>query len=72
MHENGSGVMYETLPLLSRPTVQLLPEACFASRFSSLFGPAATDSAIVIGDSQRVLRRVLPNTFQVCITSPPY
>lgn len=70
MSDNES--IYKTLPLLSRPTVQLIPESCLASRFSTLFGPGSSDSAIVTGDSIRVLRRILPGTFQACITSPPY
>lgn len=63
---------FATLPLLSRPTVQLIPERCLAGRFASLFAPGASDSAIVTGDVTRVLRRILPSTFQSCVTSPPY
>ena len=64
--------VFDTLPLLARPTVQLIPERCFASRFGSLFAPGASDSAIVTGDATAVLRRILPHTFQCCVTSPPY
>jgi site-specific DNA-methyltransferase (cytosine-N4-specific) len=69
---DDSSDAFEMLPLLSRPTVQLIPEACLASRFGSLFSPGATDSAIVTGDTSRVLERILPSTFQCCVTSPPY
>ncbi|HEY2585204.1 MAG TPA: site-specific DNA-methyltransferase [Tepidisphaeraceae bacterium] len=69
---DDSSDAFEMLPLLSQPTVQLIPEACLASRFGSIFAPSATDSAIVTGDTSRVLGRILPSTFQCCITSPPY
>lgn len=69
---DDSSDAFDTLPLLSQPTVQLIPEACLTSRFRSIFAPGATDSAIVTGDTGRVLGRILPSTFQCCITSPPY
>lgn len=71
MPEDSSDA-FETLPLLSQPTVQLVPEACLPSRFGSIFAPGASDSAIVTGDTSRVLGRILPSAFQCCITSPPY
>lgn len=64
--------IFDTFPLLNRPTVQLVDEECLSRRFSTLFAPNASDSAIVIGDARPVLARVLPATFQTCITSPPY
>ena len=72
MHAGNRRNTFTTLPLPGCPAVQLIPEACLAGRLGTLFAPRATDSAIVVGDSQRVLRQFLPNTFQCCITSPPY
>jgi DNA modification methylase len=38
----------------------------------SLFKPAATGSAIIVGDSSSVLARLPAGAFQMCVTSPPY
>lgn len=72
MHLDEPEDLYDILPLLSRPTVQLLPESCLPIRFPSLFAHGSADSAIVIGDSNRVLRQLPYGTFQTCVTSPPY
>ncbi len=64
--------MFETLPFTPRPTIQLLPESCLASRYQSLFGTAATDSAVLAGDSAPLLKRFPDCVFQTTITSPPY
>jgi site-specific DNA-methyltransferase (cytosine-N4-specific) len=52
--------------------VQLLPATSLSRRFDSLFGADALDSAILIGDSHRVLQMFPADTFQTCVTSPPY
>lgn len=64
--------MVETLPFTARPTIQLLPASCLASRYKSLFGTAATDSAVLTGDSGALLKRFPDGVFQTTITSPPY
>lgn len=35
-------------------------------------GPEATESALITGDSETVLRNLPDGTFQICVTSPPY
>ena len=40
--------------------------------FGSLFYRDAKDSALIVGDSARVLARLPDSVFQTCITSPPY
>lgn len=37
-----------------------------------LFEPGATESALINGNSQRVLAALPDNSFQTCVTSPPY
>src|SRR5215212_7322856 len=54
------------------PSIQLLPESCLSTRFDTIFGKGATDSAIVVGDSKEVLEQLPDCSFQSCITSPPY
>jgi site-specific DNA-methyltransferase (cytosine-N4-specific) len=71
MHDQRSEI-FDTLPLLNRPTVQLVDEGSLSGQFSAIFAPGAVASAIVTGDARLVLRRVLPATFQSCMTSPPY
>ncbi|MFQ6027299.1 MAG: DNA-methyltransferase [Dehalococcoidia bacterium] len=39
---------------------------------STLFEPGARSSAFIEGDSSRVLAEIPNDTFQTCITSPPY
>jgi site-specific DNA-methyltransferase (cytosine-N4-specific) len=54
------------------PNIELLntPEAML--RLPGIVSKNATSSAIVIGDALRVLAGIGANTFQSCITSPPY
>jgi site-specific DNA-methyltransferase (cytosine-N4-specific) len=40
--------------------------------FGALFYSDAVDSALINGDSAKVLARLPGNTFQTCVTSPPY
>jgi site-specific DNA-methyltransferase (cytosine-N4-specific) len=37
-----------------------------------IFKEGATDSALIIGDSKKVLARLPAGVFQTCVTSPPY
>ena len=40
--------------------------------FGSLFYPGAKDSALIVGDSAKVLTQLPDSAFQTCVTSPPY
>jgi site-specific DNA-methyltransferase (adenine-specific) len=64
--------MIQMLPFALSPAVQLIPATCFDSRYESLFGKSATDSGVLIGDSNRLLKRFPPRVFQTTVTSPPY
>jgi len=52
--------------------IRVLPQNGIADPFGFLFKKGATDSALVIGDSKKVLARMPSESFQSCITSPPY
>ncbi len=43
-----------------------------SEELSFLFAPAASSSAIAIGDSREVLTAIPSGVFQACVTSPPY
>jgi DNA modification methylase len=64
-------MFHPSLPNLG-PVLQLVPENILPGRLSSIFGAEATDSAVIIGDSHRVLEQLPAQTFQTCVTSPPY
>ncbi len=49
-----------------------MPIGGLGKDFGSLFHGGAEDSALIAGDSAKVLARVPDNTFQTCVTSPPY
>jgi site-specific DNA-methyltransferase (cytosine-N4-specific) len=43
-----------------------------SKRFATFFSNESKDSAIIAGDSAKVLARIPDCTFQTCVTSPPY
>jgi site-specific DNA-methyltransferase (cytosine-N4-specific) len=60
-------------PLLQlEPLVRVRGADEVPARWDGLFGPCATESAIVIGDARRVLQDLPRGVFQTCVTSPPY
>ena len=52
--------------------VRILPENGTNDPFGMLFKDGATDSALIIGDSRKVLTQTPEGVFQTCVTSPPY
>jgi site-specific DNA-methyltransferase (cytosine-N4-specific) len=54
------------------PLVRVYGAAELPARRHELFGPGATESAIIIGDAKRVLAPLPSGAFQTCVTSPPY
>lgn len=58
------------LPL--EPLVRVCRPDDLPARRPVLFGPNATESAIIVGDARRVLQGLPNSTFQTCVTSPPY
>ena len=50
----------------------VLPEDGASDPLGMLFKEGATDSALIIGDSQKVLAQMPAKVFQTCVTSPPY
>lgn len=52
--------------------VWMVPAGASAADLARFFALGATASAIVVGDSQQVLTLVPDQSFQTCITSPPY
>jgi DNA modification methylase len=52
--------------------VHVLPENGAPHPFAHLFRKGATESALIIGDSQKVLAQMPAAVFQTCVTSPPY
>jgi len=43
-----------------------------SDQFGALFGKATTESALIVGDSKKVLAELPDQVFQTCVTSPPY
>ena len=64
--------MQKAVPFPDDATVELVPHQCLAARSDGLFRPDAAGSAVIIGDSRRVLAELPDETFQACVTSPPY
>ena len=65
--------MVQQPPLLSfGQTVRVLHDNGAADPCRRLFEGETNESALIAGDARRVLRRMPPNVFQVCVTSPPY
>lgn len=58
------------LPLERR--VQMRPHTGGSDQYQSLISEGATESAIITGDSRRVLADFPTGVFQTCMTSPPY
>lgn len=52
--------------------VRMVPKVSSADELRFMFGEGDTASTIVVGDSRRVLKLVPDNSFQTCVTSPPY
>src|SRR3989304_2108868 len=52
--------------------IHVLPENGADELFGFLFKAGSSDSALVIGDSKKILARMPAGVFQTCITSPPY
>lgn len=51
--------------------VRIVAESLAEDALDFMFEQSSTTSAIAIGDSREVLRRLPPNIFQTCVTSPP-
>lgn len=65
--------MISQSPLLSLDRrVHVLDEGESDDHYGFLFAPYAPASAIVTGDSRRVLAHLPDAVFQACVTSPPY
>ena len=64
----SSDVLFPQLAarVLSRPMNNL------GKDFDSVFLPGSAESALISGDSAKVLARLPDDTFQTCVTSPPY
>lgn len=56
----------------ARQRVRILPENGTDDPFGMLFTEGATESALITGDSKKVLARMPAGVFQTCVTSPPY
>lgn len=52
--------------------VYLLPDDGATDPLRFLFKPGSVASALVMGDSKKVLAQIPDRVFQTCITSPPY
>jgi hypothetical protein len=52
--------------------VRLLLENGSDNPFGLLLKEGVTDSALIIGDSKKVLLQMPEGVFQTCVTSPPY
>ena len=52
--------------------VRIRPENGTNDPFDMLFKDGSTDSALIIGDSKKVLTQMPEGVFQTCVTSPPY
>lgn len=63
-------VQVPLIPLERR--VHVLRENEGRDSFRSVFAPGATASAIITGNSSSVLAHFPSQTFQTCVTSPPY
>ncbi len=61
-----------TQSLDTAPRVFSVPENGQGEPFGLLFEQGAHDSAVITGDSRKVLAHVPDGVFQTCITSPPY
>lgn len=55
-----------------RPRFYVLPENGLPDPFGFLFEERSAESALINGDSRRVLAQLPDRVFQSCITSPPY
>ena len=53
-------------------SVRVLSEEQVTTALGELFGEDAAYSAIVVGDSRKVLAQMPSGVFQSCVTSPPY
>jgi len=53
-------------------SVRILPENGTNDPFRMLFKEGATDSALITGNSKKVLAQMPEGVFQTCVTSPPY
>ena len=77
VREEGEGNCAQ-LPLFpsttqgTRPRFRVQPEIGTNDPFGVLFKEGATDSALIIGDSTKVLAQMPVGVFQTCVTSPPY
>lgn len=54
------------------PAVLLLKDKSSTDGLTRIFESASADSALVLGDSRRILSSVPRGVFQTCVTSPPY
>lgn len=56
----------------NQPPVRILHAGYVPKRDANLFSSDAADSAIILGDSRRLLAHFPDTVFQTCVTSPPY
>jgi site-specific DNA-methyltransferase (cytosine-N4-specific) len=65
-------VWHAQYALPRREIVHFVPADALEGLHDSVLRPGAEDSAVVIGDSAKVLARLPDGLAQACITSPPY
>lgn len=58
--------------LLTEPSVDVLADIDGSAPYSYLFDEGAVASALLTGDSNKVLAKFPAGVFQTCVTSPPY
>ena len=61
-----------SMALTTHQRVNVLPTNGINASFGMLFKEGAADSALILGDSKKVLTQMPEGVFQSCVTSPPY
>jgi DNA modification methylase len=64
--------LFMSMALTTHQRVNVLPTNGINAPFGMLFKEGAADSALILGDSKKVLTQMPEGAFQSCVTSPPH